>query len=176
MAKISFSKLGLTKNNNINKVIYNDQTIEVKEYLSINDKAEIAANVLGYTVGSGAIRFANPLQIEVYTVLQIIEKYTNITFTDKQKEDPAKLYDLIIGSGFWILIKDAININDYNDIIRYINESLESFYKYYNSVYGILDNIGKDYETLNLDATEIQQKLADPQNMTLLKDVLAKLG
>ena len=176
MAKISFSKLGLTKNNNINKVIYNDQTIEVKEYLSINDKAEIAANVLGYTVGSGAIRFANPLQIEVYTVLQIIEKYTNITFTDKQKEDPAKLYDLIIGSGFWTLIKDAININDYNDIIRYINESLESFYKYYNSVYGILDNIGKDYETLNLDATEIQQKLADPQNMALLKDVLAKLG
>lgn len=176
MAKVSFSKLGLTKNNNINKVIYNDQTIEVKEYLSINDKAEIAANVLGYTISNNTLRFANPLLIEVYTILQIIEKYTNITFTDKQKEDPAKLYDLIIGTGFWILIKDAININDYNDIIRYINESLESFYKYYNSAYGIIDSISKDYESLNLDATEIQQKLADPQNMSLLKDVLAKLG
>ena len=176
MAKISFSKLGLTKNNNINKVIYNDQTIEVKEYLPINDKAEIAANVLGYTISNNTLRFANPLLIEVYTILQIIEKYTNITFTDKQKEDPAKLYDLIIGSGFWILIKDVININDYNDIIRYINESLESFYNYYNSAYVILDSISKDYESLNLDATEIQQKLADPQNMSLLKDVLAKLG
>ena len=176
MAKLSFSKLGLTKNTDIKTIEYNGQSVEVKQYLPINDKATIVATILNYTLNNGENRFPNPLQVEVFTLLQVIEKYTNITFTDKQKEDPAKLYDLIIGSGFWTLIKDAININDYNDIIRYINESLESFYKYYNSVYGILDNIGKDHETLNLDATEIQQKLADPQNMALLKDVLAKLG
>ena len=55
----------------------------------------IASNVLNYTINNGTTRFINPLQVEVYTLLQIIEKYTNITFTDKQKEDPAKLYDLI---------------------------------------------------------------------------------
>ena len=41
---------------------------------------------------------------------------------------------------------------------------------------GILENISADYSNLNLDATEIQNKLADPNNMALLKDVLAKLG
>ena len=29
---------------------------------------------------------------------------------------------------------------------------------------------------MNLDATEIQKKLADPENMSLLRDVLSKLG
>ena len=41
---------------------------------------------------------------------------------------------------------------------------------------GILDNVVNDYSNLNLDASEIQKKLADPDNMALLKDVLAKLG
>ena len=77
MAKVSFSKLGLTKNTNIKNIEYNGQNIEVKQYLPINDKAIIASNVLNYTIGNGTTRFINPLQVEVYTLLQIIEKYTN---------------------------------------------------------------------------------------------------
>ena len=41
---------------------------------------------------------------------------------------------------------------------------------------GILDTISTDYSNLNLDASEIQKKLSDPNNLTLLKDVLTKLG
>jgi hypothetical protein len=41
---------------------------------------------------------------------------------------------------------------------------------------GILDSISADYNNLNLDATEIQKKIGDPENMALLKDVLTKLG
>lgn len=176
MAKVSFSKLGLTKNNDIKIVEYNGQTIEVKQYLSINDKAIVASNVLNYAFGDGAMRFINPLQVEVYTLILSIEAYTNINFTDKQKENPAKLYDLITGSGLWNLIHDAMNIDDYNNLLLYIEDSIKFFYNYQNSVYGILDNINKQYEHLNLDATELHDKLSDPENMKLLKDVLSKLG
>ena len=41
---------------------------------------------------------------------------------------------------------------------------------------GILETITTDYSNLNLDATEIQQKLADPANMELLRSVLTKMG
>ena len=176
MAKVSFSKLGLTKNNNVNIIEFNGQKIEIKQYLSINDKANLASNVLNYTIGNGTTRFINPLQVEVYTLLQTIEKYTNITFTDKQKEDPAKLYDLIVSSGLWELVFEQIDKNDYAAMISYVNKSVEAFYNYYNSIYGILDNINKQYETMNLDATEIQKKLDNPENLTLLKEVLEKLG
>jgi hypothetical protein len=41
---------------------------------------------------------------------------------------------------------------------------------------GILDNVVNDYSNLDLNASEIQKKLGDPENMALLRDVLAKLG
>lgn len=176
MAKVSFSKLGLSKNNTVKNFEYNGQNIEVKQYLPINDKATLAAQILSCVLNNDENRFANPLQIEVFTLLGVIEKYTNITFTDKQKEDPAKLYDLIVGSNLWKYVMDNINIEDYTALVHYCDEAIDSYYKYYNSVFGILDSINKDYNTMNLDATEIQQKLADPENMALLRDVLTKLG
>lgn len=176
MAKLSFSKLGLTKNNNIKNVEYNGQNIEIKQYLPVNDKIVLVATILNYTLNNEENRFPNPIQVEVFTVLETINKYTNIAFTDKQKEDPAKLYDLIIGSGLWDLIFDNLNINDYTLLLKLINETIESYYKYHNSVFGIIESINRDYEQLDLDATEIQEKLADPENLALLKDILNKLG
>lgn len=176
MAKVSFSKLGLSKNNTIKNFEYNGQNIEVKQYLPINDKATLVAQILNYTLNNGENRFANPLQIEVMTLIGVIEKYTNINFTDKQKEDPAKLYDLIVSSGLWKIILDNINIEDYTALLNYCDEAIESYYNYYNSVFGILDSINTDYNNMNLDATEIQKKLADPENIGLLREVLSKLG
>lgn len=176
MAKVSFSKLGLSKNTDIKNFEYNGQNIEVKQYLPINDKATIVATILNYTLNNGENRFPNPLQVEVFTLLQIIEKYTNITFTEKQKEDPAKLYDLITSSGLWELIESNLDTKDYGLLLKYIRESIESYYSYHNSIFGILDSINNDYNNMNLDATEIQKKLNDPENMALLRDVLAKLG
>ena len=53
---------------------------------------------------------------------------------------------------------------------------IESYYKYFNSIFGILESINKDYQNLNLEATEIQKALSDPENMGLLRDILTKLG
>lgn len=176
MAKLSFSKLGLTKNTDIKTVEYNGQNIEVKQYLPINDKATIVATILNYTLNNGENRFPNPLQIEVFTLLQVIEKYTNITFTDKQKEDPAKLYDLITSSGLWNVIMDNLNMDDYHLLLKHIDKSIKSYYEYHNSIFGILDSINNDYSNLNLDATEIAKALGNPEDMSLLREVLAKLG
>ena len=176
MAKVSFSKLGLTKNTDIKNFEYNGQNIEVKQYLPINDKASLVASILNYTLNNGENRFPNPLQVEVFTLLQVIEKYTNITFTDKQKEDPAKLYDLITSSGLWNVIMDNLNMDDYHLLLKHIDKSIKSYYEYHNSIFGILDSINNDYSNLNLDATEIQKKLADPDNLSLVRDVLTKLG
>ena len=61
-------------------------------------------------------------------------------------------------------------------MLKYRDETIESYYKYFNSVFGILESINKDYQNLNLDATEIQKALSDPENMGLLRDILTKLG
>ena len=41
MAKVPFTKLGLTKNTNVGSFEWNDQTIEVKGYLPIQEKMQL---------------------------------------------------------------------------------------------------------------------------------------
>ena len=65
---------------------------------------------------------------------------------------------------------------EYNEILSGIKKTVKAVYDYQNSVFGILDSITTDYSNLNLDATNIQKALADPENMDLLKQVLTKLG
>ena len=174
MAKVSFTKLGLKKKEEIKNITINDQVIEVKQYLPISDKINIITNVIENSADDN--NFANPVKVEVFANLEIMYAYTNIGFTDKQKEDPTKLYDLLEENGIIAEVIAAIPENEYALLLGWIDETIEAFYTYRNSVMGIMEQISADYSNLSLDATEIQQKLADPQNLELLKNVMTKLG
>ena len=174
MAKVSFTKLGLSKNQEVKEVKFNEQTIEVKQYLPVNDKLMLISDVINSSISEN--NFANPVQVSVFTTIGILEYYTNINFTEKQKEDPAKLYDLVISNDFPGKIMEVIPEEEYEQLIDGIEESIEAYYKYRNSVMGILDAVSNDYSNLNLDASKIQKELGDPANMTLLREVLTKLG
>lgn len=174
MPKIGFTKLGLKPNNEIQYIEFNEQTIEVKQYLPVEEKLELITNVLELSHDSN--NFSNPVKVSVYTTLEIIEKYTNVNFTDKQKENPTKLYDLLVGNGFAAAVIKAIPEPEYDEILTGIKQTIKSVYKYQNSILGILDTISQDYSNLNLDATEIQKKLADPNSIELLKGIMTKLG
>ena len=102
--------------------------------------------------------------------------YTNINFTDKQKEDPVKLYDLVISNGLAKEVINAIPEEEFMEILKGVEDSVNAIYTYRNSVLGIMDTISADYSNLNLDATEIQKKIGDPDNMAFLKSVMNKLG
>lgn len=174
MAKIGFIKLGLKPNNKIVNIEFNEQIIEVKQYLPVEEKLELITNVLELSHDSN--NFSNPIKVQVYTALEMIDKYTNISFTEKQKENPTKLYDLLNGNGLLEKIIDAVPQIEYDELIHGIYDTINAVYSYQNSVLGILDTISQDYSNLNLDATEIQKKLADPENMALLKNIMTKLG
>lgn len=174
MAKVTFTKLALKKKEEVKNIKINDIDIEVKQYLPVNDKLDLIARVI-----SGAHdenNFPNPIKIEVIGALEIIMAYTNITFTEKQKEDVAKLYDILDSNGIITQIVSVIPEEEYHFLIDGINDTIQAVYTYRNSVLGILDTVSQDYSNLNLDATEIQKKLADKDNLALVRDVLTKLG
>lgn len=174
MAKVSLTKLGLKINQDIKIIEFNEQTIEVKQYLPVNDKLELISNVINSAHDEN--NFANPVKVSVFTTLEIMYAYTNINFTDKQKEDPTKLYDTLMSSGLVSEVINAIPEAEYHEILCGVSDSINAVYTYQNSILGILESISADYSNLNFDATEIQKKLADPDNMELLKGILAKLG
>ena len=174
MAKVSFTKLGLKKNEEVGILHINEQDIEVKQYLPINEKLELISSVINSAADEN--NFSNPVKENVFLTLEILYHYTNINFTDKQKEDPVKLYDLVVSSGLVNKVTGLIPEEELDEVINGVAQSVKAIYTYKNSVLGILENISQDYSALNLDATEIQQKLADPDNMALLKQILTKLG
>ena len=174
MAKIGFTKLSLKRKNEVKTITINNNQIEIKQYLPVNEKLDLIARVINGAHDQN--NFPNPIKIEVIGTLEMIMAYTNISFTEKQKEDIPKLYDLLEENG---VIKDIISQipeDEYNFIIDGINKTVDAVYTYNNSVLGILESVSQDYSNLDFDATQIQKKMADPENLKLVRDVLTKLG
>ena len=174
MAKVPFSRLNLKKIDKVQVVTINGLEVEVKQYLPVAEKLELIANVLNNSADDN--NFANPVKTYVLSHLEIIYAYTNLSFTDKQKEDPAKLYDILETNGIIDSIILAMPPAEYDNLIEDITSTIDAYYKYKNSALGILEAATTDYKNLDLEASDIQKKIADPDNLTLLKDVITKLG
>lgn len=174
MAKVGFSKLGLKKKDIINTITIGENIIEVSQYISVQDKLQLITNVLNSTVDQN--NFLNPIKLDLFGTLEIIAMYTNITFTDKQREDPVKLYDLLTENNIVDMVFEAIPDKELDFIWNGIEECAVAIYEYNNSIMGILDNVQRNYSNLNLNTDEITAKLSNPENLTLVKDIVTKLG
>ena len=179
MAKVPFSKLDM-KVNTRDFVMHHENSkgevvqYEVKNYLPIKEKMDLVSRIINQSTDDNG--FYNPMRVKLYTTLEVVYAYTNLTFTPKQKEEPFKLYDLLVSTGLYDNITSHICAEDLEELEGSIWDTIKSIYSYRNSVMGILENISADYSNLNLDATEIQKKLADPENLDLLRAVMSKLG
>ena len=174
MAKVSFIKLGLTKNTNVGSFEWNEQTIEVKAYLPIQDKLKLIGNVINQCQDEN--NFINEAKMSMFMTLEMVYAYSNISFTEKQKSDPAKLYDLLAGSGFLDDFFTVMPQSEYKGIAIWLDKTANHIYDYRNSIYGILDALNTDYKNLELDADALKSKMVDPEALSLLKQVLTKLG
>ena len=174
MAKIAFTKFGLKKNDNIKIVNINGLDVEIKQYLPVDEKLVLISKVLSKAADEN--NFSNPIKLDVFTKLEILFAYTNISFTEKQKEDSIKLFDLLEGNNIFNIIINNIPEIEYNCIVNGVKQCGEAVYTYRNSILGILDTISTDYSDLSLNATDIQSKIADPENVSLLKNIMEKLG
>lgn len=172
--KPTFAKMGLKINTEVKTIMIGEQEIEVKQYLPVNDKLVLIGKVISSAADDN--NFSNPIKLEVFTALEIVFAYTNIAFTDKQKEDLIKLYDVLESNGIFNEIIDAIPKIEYKSIIDGIEECSKAIYTYRNSVMGILDVIGQDYSQLQFDSETIRKNMADPENLALLKGIMDKLA
>ena len=175
MSEIKFDSIDLKiEDKTITRIVeFNDTKIKVKQYLPIEDKLKLVEKVL-VNVANNENNFVNPIHLDVYSVIEIIKTYSNIEFAEDA--NPAQLYDQLFISGLSYQILSAIPEEEYGYIMDQIRLTVEAYYKYKTSVLGILEAVSTDYSDLNFDATEIQKKIADPDNLTLLKDVMDKLG
>ena len=175
MAQITYTKLGIKPVvDEVKTIEYAPEVkIEVRQYLPLQKKLEVLTNIINASTDDNG--FYNSAKIDFNQTLEIIFAYTNIKFTDKQKEDPMKLYDSFYSSGLVEKIFELIPESELNWFDKHIRISIDKIYEYRNSIYGILDALRNDYDGINLDVESIRENLAKDDNMSFLKEVVDKL-
>lgn len=174
MAKVAFSKLGLKKTEEVEVIEWNEQKIEVKQYLSIEDKLDMITNIINQSADYNG--YYNPARIYIFTILEMIDYYTNISLTEKQKADVFKTFDLFVNSGLSAAIFDKINPYEYNQIKSWVHELINSIYVYKNSVVGIMDTIKDEFNLMDLDTEKLVERLGNKENIEFINELLNKMG
>lgn len=171
MAKLEMKKINISKGIKIIKFAGDD--IAVKQYLPTEDKNTIL-EIAMQKADQGTI--LNTFALDVIFHTYIVIKYTDIEFTQEDKEDIFKFYDKIESSGLMDAVIAAIPENEYNNLRKYLLEMVDNYVTYRNSARALVEqltffapqaaeNIQKISE--NIDLNKVQQiiQLADATGM-----------
>lgn len=135
MTKITYSSLKLKTKEETTKIEGTD--IEVLKYLPIEDKVTLI-NITLQNAKNNSVY--NPALLDAYFHLYIVMMYTNISFTEKQKENPLKLYDTFKSNGIIDKVILAMDEEEYTQLLDFLNQSVEDSYTYQNSTAGLIAN------------------------------------
>lgn len=169
---MQLSEIKVVQSTEVRTINWNGTVISIKQYLPVNDKLALISWVINQSADD--MKFYNVGKIDVFFTLGILKYYTDIEFNAEDK--PTELYDIFVSSGLYKACKNEMAYSEYEWLQKTLNDTIDSIYKYQNSVMGILDTVTADYENLNFDVEKLQQNISNPENLTLLKDVVTKLG
>lgn len=173
MSKISYAKLGLKTNCSTKALEWKNNeenfSIEVKQYLPIEEKLDVISKIINESVDDND--YFNPARLEIFTTLEIIYAYTNLSITDKAKENPFKLYDNLVSSGLFDKILEVLPTEEFDMIDVTARSVIKNIYSYKNSALGILEAIKNDYSNLDFNTDELIEKLTNKENLTTLKEL-----
>nr|DAG20608.1 MAG TPA: hypothetical protein [Caudoviricetes sp.] len=81
--KMTFTKLGLkAKKEAISLKLTDDITLEIRNYLPVDEKAEFIQFIVNHALDNMTGCFS-PVRIEVYFSIAVCKWYASITFTEK---------------------------------------------------------------------------------------------
>lgn len=175
MAKVNLTKLNKIKSLDPIDIKIGEETISVVQYLPLEKKLTIMQNII-QQAGNNEEGFYNIVKLTVFYTIEMLRAYTNISFTEKQLEDPQKLYDIIVLNKIWDTVKQSISEDEVNYIWENTCTLAREITNYNHSALGILKLAKEDYSDLELDVNDLTNTLTQSENnLNLVKGLLTKL-
>ena len=137
MAKVSFASLKLKVKDEVKKININDKEIEVKQYLPATDKYDLIMISLQQSKENGIY---NDFKLDMFLHLNLVFMYTNLSFTDKQREDLPGLFDILETNGIIEQVVSMIPQEEMQTIYSEINAIKDRLIEYENSFAGVANN------------------------------------
>ena len=141
MAQVTYSSLKLKTKEDIKEIDFNGSKIEVKQYLPISDKIDLIDITLQKAKEEN---LHNPLKVDMFFHLNLVYLYTNIKFTDKQREEEDKLYDTLLSTGLIDAVIAAMPENEYKYLLDMANEKVDKELQYSTTTSAIVSKIIND--------------------------------
>lgn len=138
MAKTTYAGMKLKVNTQPKEIDFNGNQFEVLQYLPIEDKYDLIMVTLQKCYEEGIY---NPIKKDMYFHLYLVYMYTDISFTDKQKEDEEKLYNVLESNGVITEVIKNIPEEEYNKLFEYMDELIEERMRYSLSSAAMISNV-----------------------------------
>ena len=164
--KVSYANLKLKVDNSVSTFDFNGFNIEVLKYLPIEDKYDLVMITLQKAEENGIY---NPVLLEKYFNLHLVYMYTNLSFTDKQKESESKIYDALMSNGFFDKFFEVFDENEYDELMDYIDELMDMTLVYRNTAGAVLQSVIQDLPKNAQIASEIVNSF-DPKKYQAVID------
>lgn len=135
----------------VNSFTYENNTINVKKYLPIEDKIDLIQIALQKAESEGVY---NDLLLEVFFHLNMIYLYTDIEFSSEDRQDELKLYDILESNG---IIDQVIELlgDEYKELREEMFTQESLYLEYTNSAAAVLRKIVTDLPKNAAAAKEI---------------------
>ena len=150
-----YKDLNLKTKDQTRTISIQGQDINVLQYLPARDKNDLVQIALQNSRENGVI---NEVKLEVYFNMYIVYFYTDLFFEEEEKANPDQLYDELQSSGILTRILGAMDENEYNNLLDYLDKMREAQDVYENSATGVIKMFIQD---LPKNATEAAQILKD---------------
>ena len=137
--KVSYTNMKLKVNTEVNTFEFAGQKIDVLKYLPAKDKYDLLMITLQEATEQDDAY--NDFLISMHFELNLVYMYTNISFTEKQREDEFKLYDTLKSNGFFNLFYQALNEDEYNELFASLNALRKDTITYKLSMSSVLKNL-----------------------------------
>lgn len=159
--------------NNNSVLIDNNTDIKVLQYLPIEDKNSIIQMALQ---NSEENTIYNEYKLQMYFELYITYMYSDIEFTEEEKEDEVHLYDVLKSNGIIEKIIEAIPQVEYIDLCNKLSVTKENKMKYRNSIASVVNNFINELPTNANTAKDIIEKFNPEDFMQVIKFAEAANG
>ena len=173
MAKVSYANLKLKTNTDVNTFEFQGQTIEVLKYLPIDDKYDLVMIALQKAEQDGIY---NPILLDLYFHLYLVYMYTNVSFTERQKDNEPHLYDTLASNGFMKQFLDTIEIEEYEELMLYVDEIMETTLRYKNTAGAVLQSVIQDLPKNAQAAADIVNSFAPEKYQAVVDFATAANG
>lgn len=141
MNKIDYGSLKLKVDETSKEFDFKENKLEILNYLPISDKYDLIMITLQKAREGN---FYNALKLDMYFHLHIVYMYSNLSFSEKQKEDEEKLYDCLKSNGYIDEILKNMPEQEYNDLIHFLDDQIDSEMKYNTTTAALVSKLIND--------------------------------